>query len=65
MDKLDYDIEQIMDAIPQDWWYNRGDDLLHIVPEEPEAMEELILANWWMNGLQLHNKIIQGNSQEL
>jgi|TARA_B100000073_G_C23577182_1_gene510669 hypothetical protein len=46
MDKLDYDIEQIMDAIPQDWWYNRGDDLLHIVPEEPEAMEELILANW-------------------
>jgi hypothetical protein len=28
-------------------------------------MEELILANWWMNGLQLHNKIIQGNSQEL
>ena len=28
MDKLDYNIDKIMDAIPDDWWYNKRDNIV-------------------------------------
>ena len=47
MDKLDYNIDKIMDAIPSDWWYNKRDDLIDIDPESPDKEEILVLSNWW------------------
>tara|TARA_S200002703_G_scaffold159832_2_gene174980 strand:- start:834 stop:974 length:141 start_codon:yes stop_codon:yes gene_type:complete len=46
MDKLDYNIDKIMDAIPQDWWYNKRDNLIDIDPEDSEEEEILVLSNW-------------------
>ena len=47
MDKLDYDIDKIMDAIPCDWWYNKREDIVDIDPEYHDQEEILVLSNWW------------------
>lgn len=46
MDKLDYNIDKIMDAIPSDWWYNKRDSLIDTDPEYPDEEEILVLSNW-------------------
>ena len=46
MDKLDYNIDKIMDAIPSDWWYNKRDNLIDTDPEYPDEEEILVLSNW-------------------
>ena len=47
MDKLDYDIDKIMDAIPCDWWYNKREDIVDIDPEYHDQEEILVISNWW------------------
>jgi len=46
MDKLDYDIDKIMDAIPCDWWYNKREDIDDNDPEYHDQEEILVLSNW-------------------
>tara|TARA_B000000441_G_C21686102_1_gene316574 strand:+ start:592 stop:732 length:141 start_codon:yes stop_codon:yes gene_type:complete len=46
MDKLDYDIDKIMDAIPCDWWYNKREDIVDIDPEYHDQEEILVISNW-------------------
>ena len=57
MDKLDYNIDKIMDAIPQDWWYNKRDNLIDIDPEDSEEEEILVLSNWWAMHYNYNNKL--------
>lgn len=57
MDKLDYNIDKIMDAIPSDWWYNKRDDLIDIDPEYPNEEETLVLSNWWAMHYNYNNKL--------
>ena len=46
MDKLDYNIDKIMDAIPSDWWYNKPSHYDEQIEEEYEEENLLVLSNW-------------------
>ena len=57
MDKIqivDIMIDEIMESIPDDLWYNKPSHYDDQAPEEYEEENLLVLSNWWSYELRSH-----------